>query len=85
MAIVLAIMSDKTASNRDRLAAATIVLERAWGKATQPITGEGGGPIGIESISKAVEQMTTAELRDRLESLRMRRAKKLPPGPSDGG
>jgi len=33
--------------------AAEIVLERAWGKAPQPVTGKGGGPIDLQFRGQA--------------------------------
>lgn len=42
------IMQQKTAPAAARVAAATALLDRGWGKAPQAITGEGGqGPVAF--------------------------------------
>lgn len=48
LTVVLEIMRDKKGKKRDRLAAANSILDRAIGKPTQPIDGNGeGGPITV--------------------------------------
>lgn len=43
--------------------ACEIIIERAWGKAPQPITGEGGGPVLVrDQVTDKLEAMLRAAL-----------------------
>lgn len=43
-----AIMRDKNENSRARVAAAEAILDRGWGKPTQPVAGDGdGGPLRV--------------------------------------
>lgn len=44
------IMKDKKAPHAARVSASNSVLDRAWGKAPQSITGPGGGPIQTQGV-----------------------------------
>ncbi len=57
------IMQDEEAPAAARVNAANSVLDRAWGKATQPMemSGPGGGPVQTEEIKPARPPMTPHE------------------------
>jgi hypothetical protein len=42
-------------SERAQVAAANAILDRAWGRPPQALTGEGGGPVQHEVIRKIVD------------------------------
>ncbi len=35
---------------RVQIKAAEVLLDRGWGKATQPVTGEDGGPVEVKNL-----------------------------------
>jgi len=41
------IMGSENCSDRDRITAANILLERGWGKPTQPISGDEENPLTL--------------------------------------
>lgn len=45
--VLAAVMRDPEAKPGERRAAATDLLDRAWGKPAQAITGEGGGAVQL--------------------------------------
>jgi hypothetical protein len=44
---VASVVNDEKAHTRDRIKAAELVMDRAWGRPTQPLTGEDGGPLVV--------------------------------------
>jgi hypothetical protein len=54
--ILVEIMHDETAPPTARAAAASHVLDRAWGKATQPVDMTAGGPEGLSDEELAMLQ-----------------------------
>lgn len=46
----VSIMRNTKAADRDRIAAADLLMKRAWGNVPQAVTGEGGGPIQIQMM-----------------------------------
>ncbi len=44
-------MNEKAAPYNSRVAAATAILDRGWGKPTQPLGGENGKPIKVQAIA----------------------------------
>ena len=53
---LLATMLKSAEKDSDRIRAAEIILERAWGKAAQPVTGEGGeGPVKVDTSAALLE------------------------------
>ena len=48
------IMSEPKAPAAARVAAAQALLDRGWGKATQPIAGEDGKPIEISQVTRTI-------------------------------
>lgn len=55
LSTVVEIMKDTSVLASSRLAAANIVLDRGYGKPTQPITGKDGGPIEFIDLTKLSE------------------------------
>jgi hypothetical protein len=53
--VLTEIMSDKKAQSRARVLAATVLLDRAWGKPRQEITGAGGAPLIPHTPADATE------------------------------
>jgi hypothetical protein len=49
--VLVELMRDKKQPGSVRLAAATAVWDRAYGKPTQPIAGEGDGPIVVHVLT----------------------------------
>lgn len=47
------VMNSPGAAHAVRILAANSILDRGWGKPTQPLTGPGGGPIVVEDLSPA--------------------------------
>jgi hypothetical protein len=45
-------------SEQARVGAIKEILDRGYGKAAQPLTGEDGGPIGIEHLISAIDGKT---------------------------
>jgi hypothetical protein len=52
--VLAGIMSQEAAPPAARVAAAGILLDRGWGRATQPHTGEDGGDVRV-TIRQIVE------------------------------
>lgn len=49
----------KADSEQARIAALNIILDRAYGKAAQPLTGEGGeGPVQIQELLNSIDGKT---------------------------
>lgn len=63
-----------------RVAAMREILDRAFGKAPQALTGEGGGPIGLASVNFDPTKLSTPALREIMEL--MRTAASQPPSES---
>lgn len=54
IATLVSIMEDKEATAAARVAAASVILDRGWGKATQPVDGDGdGGPLVVRWMTVA--------------------------------
>jgi hypothetical protein len=49
---LVGIMSQTKAPAAARVAAANSILDRGWGKSTQPIAGEDGGNIVVEILKR---------------------------------
>ena len=45
--VLAGIMAEPKAPAAARVSAAGLLLDRGWGKAAQPITGEDGGPLQV--------------------------------------
>ena len=58
--VIIAIMHDEGAAASDRLRAAQLVLDRAWGKPTQHIE---------QTSTERLEQLTDAELHEEIKYL----------------
>lgn len=58
----LADVMSNSSSDSARVSAASVLLDRGWGKAEQPITGADGGPIQTESTLE-LNGLTTEQLR----------------------
>jgi hypothetical protein len=58
IATLVTIMCDKGESGSARARAAEVLLDRGWGKATQPISGEDGKPIELRNA----RELSDAEL-----------------------
>ncbi len=57
IATLAGIMNQPKAQASARIAAATVLLDRGWGKAPQPMTGaDGEGPITVERIERFIIQ-----------------------------
>ena len=51
------IMSEDGSPAAARVAAAQALLDRGWGKAAQPLTGEGGeGPIKYQAVDTGIKR-----------------------------
>lgn len=57
-----AIMNQPKSPAAARVAAAQALLDRGWGKATQPISGDAENPLKIETIERVI--IDKAEDRD---------------------
>ena len=53
---IVAIMKDKKASKKDRIRAAEIVIERKYGKVTQPIGGDSDNPLTANIVILPAKQ-----------------------------
>jgi len=52
---LVGIMSQTKAPAAARVAAANSILDRGWGKSTQPISGEDGGNIVVEILKRTYD------------------------------
>lgn len=52
--VLVGIMSQLDAPAAARVAAATALLDRGWGKPTQPHSGDDDGPIQIAQITRVI-------------------------------
>ena len=51
--VLAGIMQAEDAAPPARVAAASALLDRGWGKPSQPLTGDGGGPI-LQRIERVI-------------------------------
>ena len=58
--VLAGIMEQETAPHAARVSAATALLDRGWGKPTQPVSGEDGGPIQFEKIERIIVEPVPA-------------------------
>jgi hypothetical protein len=54
--VLVGIMNQTKAPPAARVAAANSILDRGWGKSTQPIAGEDGGNIVVEILKRTYDQ-----------------------------
>lgn len=57
---LVGIMGQPKAPAAARVAAANSILERGWGKSTQPVSGEDGGAIVLEIVKRTYAEDSTA-------------------------
>lgn len=52
--VLSGIMNETTAPHAARVSAASALMDRGWGKPTQPIAGDDDGPIQIEMVRRII-------------------------------
>ncbi len=60
IAALAGIMRDGDEPAAARARAAELLLDRGWGRPTQPISGEGGGPIETRSLHELTDEQLLA-------------------------
>ncbi len=65
--VLQSIMSEPSAPANCRVHAAEVLLNRGWGKPTQPISGEDGNPIKIQAIAWLDQMGDNAKLVKQVE------------------
>lgn len=58
--VLAGIMNQPTAADTARVAACTALMDRGWGKPTQPVSGEEDGPPILHKIIREVVDPTNA-------------------------
>jgi hypothetical protein len=64
--VLLGIVADETARERDRIAAATELWDRGWGKAPAYANIEDGNPLGLVAIDVEIQAIAKELERERL-------------------
>ena len=69
--VVVNILKNPASANKDRLKAAEIILDRAWGKPVQGVemSGRDGGPIEVKHYAKLDDNELDAIIFEKLASL----------------
>lgn len=69
--VVVNILKNPASANKDRLKAAEIILDRAWGKPVQGVemSGPGGGPVEVMHYAKLGDDELDAIIFEKLGSL----------------
>ena len=69
--VVISILKNPASANKDRLKAAEIILDRAWGKPVQGVemSGPAGGPVEVKHIGQLDDDQLDQIILEKLKSL----------------
>ena len=69
--VVVNILKNPKSANKDRLKAAEIILDRAWGKPVQGVemSGPGGGPVEVKHFGQLDDDQLDQIILEKLASL----------------